>query len=134
MSVFKEPHTHSDNLNFEEQMKQLLLYRKIVKVEEIDDQTALITLDNGTKIKTVGNEGCSGCSSGWYYLQELNECDNVITNVECVIEEYGDELSEEKIYKIFVYAEDNKINLLSYKGGDNGYYGTGYDVYVEFVE
>ena len=133
MSVLKELHTHSDDLNFEEQMKQLLLYRKIVKVEEIDDQTALITLDNGTKIKTVGNEGCGGCGNGWYYLQELNECDNVITNVECVIEEDSDKYSEE-IYKIFVYAEDNKINLLSYKGGDNGYYGTGYDVYVEFVE
>ena len=133
MSVFKELHTHSDGLNFEEQMKQLLLYRKIVKVEEIDDQTALITLDNGTKIKTVGNDGCAGCGNGWYYLKELNNCDNVVTNVECVIEE-SDKYSEGEIYKIFVYAEDNKINLLSYEGRDNGYYGTGYDVYVEFVE
>ena len=133
MSNLKELHTHSDDLNFEEQMKQLLLYRKIVKVEEIDDQTALITLDNGTKINTVGNEGCGGCGNGWYYLKELNECDNVITNVECVIEQ-SERYYEDEIYKIFVYAEDNKINLLSYEGGDNGYYGTGYDVYVEFVE
>ena len=118
---------HSDDTFFEEQVKQLLFGRKIVQVEKQGDQDAILTLDNGVQLVTVGNEGCGGCGNGWYYLDELNTCDNAITKVECVVDtdEYG-----EDIYHIFVYTEDQKINSLQYSGGDNGYYGTGYDLYV----
>lgn len=121
---------HSDNYDFEEKMKELLLGRKVVKVEALDKQVAEITLDNGIVIETVGNEGCGGCSNGWYYLEELNDCNNVITNVECVVE--GDEYDD--VYHIYVFAEDKKINLIQYEGGDNGYYGTGYDVFVKGIK
>ena len=106
--------THSDDNNFENKMKELLLGRKVVRVEGLDDQNAEITLDNGIVIETVGNEGCGGCRNGWYYLKELNDCNNAITAVECVIDsdEYGDE-----IYHIYVFAEDKKINLVQYEGG-----------------
>lgn len=123
--------THSDDHNFEDKMKELLLGRKVVRVETLDDQNAEITLDNGIVIETVGNEGCGGCSNGWYYLEELNDCNNVITAVECVTDsgEYGDD-----VYHIYVFAEDKKINLVQYGGGDNGYYGTGYDVFVKGIK
>lgn len=122
---------HSDDYDFGEKMKELLLGRKVVKAEVIDDQVAELTLDNGVVIETVGNEGCGGCGNGWYYLEELNDCNNVITDVECVVEsnKYDDD-----VYHIYVFAEDKKINLIQYGGGDNGYYGTGYGVFIKGVK
>ena len=118
---------HSDDLNFNKTVKDLLLFHKITSVEQLNDQDGILTLDNGTRLIVKGNEGCDGCGNGWYYLDELNECDNAITNVECVCE--GSEY--EDIYHIFVFAENKKINCVQYSGGDNGYYGTGYDLFVE---
>lgn len=91
---------HSDDAKFEAKVKELLLYRKIVKIERHGDQDATLTLDNGTEITVEGNRGCGGCSNGWYYLDEINKCDNVITNVACTFEsdEYDD------IYRIIVFA------------------------------
>lgn len=118
---------HSDGKEFREEIKGLLLFRKIIKAESLDEQTAKLTLDNGVEIITVGNEGCGGCGNGWFYLDELNKCENAITNIEyCIDEDY-----EDVVYKLFVFAEDKKINCLQYSGYDNGYYGTGFDVYVK---
>jgi hypothetical protein len=73
-------------------------------------------------------------------LASLNGCDNIITNVE--VEDHSDsdyaecaacgktscyEHDNPGYYRIFVYAEDKKINLASFEGSDgNGYYGTGW--------
>ena len=120
--------THSDDAHFESEVKKLLLFRKIVKVEKYDDQTAILTLDNGVELVTVGNEGCGGCSNGWYFLDELNGCENAITKVECVVE--AGKCEDESTYNLYVYADNKKINCLQYSGGDNGYYGTGYILYA----
>lgn len=122
-----EFYAHLDDDDFEQKMRDLLLFHKVVKVEG-GDQNAELTLDNGVKLYTEGNLGCDGCGNGWYYLKALNNCDNVITNVEACID-YSDNSCRD-IYRLFVYAEDEKINLVQYEGGDNGYYGTGYKVYV----
>lgn len=128
MRYKKEKHiAQSDDNNFEEEVKTLLFGRKIVKAEAKDGQSAVLTLDNGVKLVAIGNEGCGGCDSGWYFVDELNTCDNAITRVECVVD-YGE--GGDSVYHIFVYAEDKKINCLQYSGYDNGYYGTGYDLYV----
>lgn len=119
---------HSDDAHFESEVKKLLLFRTIVKVEMQDSQTGVLTLDNGTKLLVQGNEGCGGCGNGWFYLDELNGCDNAITNVECVSTVEGD--YDDVVYRIFVFAEDKKIHCLQYSGYDNGYYGIGYDLYV----
>lgn len=119
---------HSDDSNFESEVKKLLLFHKIVKVEMQDSQTGMLTLDNGTKLIVEGNEGCGGCGNGWFYLDELNGCDNAITNVECVSTVEG--AYDDVVYHIFVFAEDKKIHCLQYSGYDNGYYGIGYDLYV----
>lgn len=117
---------HSDDKHFESDVKKLLLFRKIVKAEVVDDQTGILTLDDGTKLIVEGNEGCGGCGNGWFYLDELNGCDNAITNVECVCD--GD--YDDRVYHIFVFAEGKKIHCLQYSGYDNGYYGVGYDLFV----
>ncbi len=119
---------HSDDAHFEKEVKKLLLCRKIVKVEAMSDQVAVLTLDNGVELVAEGNEGCGGCSNGWYYLDELNCCENAITKVECV-EERG-KYEDDSVYHLYVYADNKKINCLQYSGGDNGYYGTGYNLYV----
>ena len=123
---------HSDDISkFEKEIKDLLLYHKIVKTEMVDEQTAKLTLDNGVEVITEGNEGCGGCGNGWFYLDELNKCDNVITNIEYCVE--GEDY-DESVYKLFVFAEDKKINCIQYSGYDNGYYGTGFDVYVRVAD
>lgn len=108
-----------------EEVTNLLVGRKVSKVS---DDTLL--LDDGTLLRLEGNEGCGGCSNGYYDLSELNEVDNIITAVEL---EYTDldKYGESGVYKIFVYADNTKINLATFEGGDgNGYYGTGYYIHV----
>lgn len=126
---------HSDDIDFEEEVKELLLYRKIVKVEQHSDQDAVLTLDNGTEIIVEGNRGCGGCGNGWYYLDELNDCDNVITDVRCIFEGYDyDKKRYDDVYRIIVFADNKEINCVQYSGNDNGYYGTGYELFVRMGE
>ena len=121
---------HSDDSHFESEVKQLLLFRKIVKTERLSDQIGVLTLDNGTELIVEGNEGCGGCSYGWFYLEELNNCDNAITNVKCDIKDTDDEVT----YHLFVFAENKQIECVRYEGCDNGYYGMGYDLYARIKE
>lgn len=115
---------HCEEADFQDFVNEQLLFHKVVKVREVDNQTAELVLDNGVILVAHGNEGCGGCGEGWYYLTALNTCDNAITKVELVEK-------NEAIYSIFVYAEDNRINLLTYEGCDNGYYGVGYTLQVK---
>jgi hypothetical protein len=112
----------------EKEIKKLLMGRK-VKV----DRDNLI-LDNGIILKVVANEGCGGCSNGWYSITKLNEVDNAITNVEFVCDGYVEDKEnyDNTSYKIFVFCEDTRIKLLQVDGSDgNGYYGTGYTIKVK---
>lgn len=110
----------------ENEIKDLLLYRRIVKAEN-----DTLYLDNGMELIVCGNIGCGGCASGNYSVTELNDCDNAITNVEfCRDEDVED--SDYTSYKIFVYAEDKRIKVLQVDGTDgNGWYGTGYSIIVK---
>lgn len=109
----------------ENEIKELLLYRKVVKVED-----STMTLDNGVELEVYPNKGCGGCNAGWYDVIELNTVDNAITDVEFICDELDD--YSEYSYKIFVYAEDKKFKLLQVDGDDgNGYYGTGYSIVVK---
>ena len=114
----------------EAEIKELLFGRKI---EKVDDNTLL--LDNGLELQVIANEGCGGCSSGWYALQELNGCDNAITNVELVCDEDTKDKDDSTSYKIFVFTEDKRIKVLQVDGDDgNGYYGTGYSIIVKIKD
>lgn len=107
-------------------IRDLLLGHSVAKIA--DDH---MELDDGTVVKIVPNEGCGGCTAGWYELTDLNECDNVITRVEFVQDGEGDGFDYETIYRVFVVAEDKRINLYAVTGDDgNGYYGTGYELLV----
>lgn len=111
-----------------EEIKNLLLYKKIVEVHITGEQTGTMKLDDGTVLEIVANEGCGGCGNGWYYLEELNKCENVITNVELVYDQKG----YDEVIQIFVYAEDTRIKTIEVSGDEgNGYYGRGFTIYVE---
>lgn len=117
----------------EKEIKELLIGHK-VKVIGKNGQTATLELDNGVRLEVEANEGCGGCSNGWYSINNLNNVDNAITNVEfeCTDINPTDENNyDDTSYKIFVFCEDTRINLLDVTGSDgNGYYGTGYTIKV----
>lgn len=108
------------------QIENLLIGRKLVKVSE-----DTLVLDDGRRLRFVGNEGGCSCGAGDYDLTELNGVDNVITKVEFV-DSPDDEYREEGgHYRIFVFADNQQINLATFEGSDgNGYYGTGYQIHV----
>ena len=112
-----------------DQIRDVLMGHKVTKVSN-----NTLVLDNGTELVVVPNEGGCACSAGDYEIEELKGVDNIITNVEFVQEgdyDYGEFTGS---YKIFVYADNQKINLLSVDGSDgNGYYGTGYWINVQEV-
>ncbi len=115
----------------EEEIKELLIGRK-VKVDEKNDR---LILDNGIILEIIANTGCGGCYSGWYSITKLNEVDNAITNVEFVCDSETESDDDDTSYKIFVFCEDTRINLLQVDGSDgNGYYGTGYEIIVKEVK
>lgn len=115
---------YCEDNDFKNFVREQLMFRKVIEVRQKDDQTAELVLDNGVVLVAEGNEGCGGCGNGWYYLTTLNTCDNAITNVEFVE-------SGEEVFSIFVYSADNRINLLTYEGCDNGYYGVGYTIHAK---
>lgn len=116
--------------NSEEEIKKILIGHSIKKVTQ-----NTLELDNGIQLRFEGNDGCS-CGSGEYCVTELNECLNVITNVEFTQDFISDDdFESRKSYKIFVYAENKKIKLLQCDGDDgNGWYGTGYHIKVNLKE
>ena len=144
-----EPGVQRLNEESREEITNLLMGRK---VEKVDDEHLL--LDDGTVIKAIGHDGGCACSAGCYDLSVLNGVDNIITRVEfdyCPtgdFEGWRDEptdaqsceygASEDKWeghYRIFVFADDQRINLMQVDGSDgNGYYGTGYELLVRMAD
>lgn len=121
----------------EARLRELLFGRKIVLAETVKPDAnnnyaeGVLVLDDGTALLVGGNEGCAGCPSGYYWLQDLNTVDNAITNV-VLDEHFTGKYEENGVYRIFVIAEDRNQHLVaSFEGSDgNGYYGTGYWISV----
>ncbi len=112
--------------NETQEITDLLMGRKVVNVDK-----DIATLDDGRKLRFVGNDGGCACSAGCYDLTDLNTVDNIITSVEFYDSPAADGEDGEGVYKIFVYADNARINLASFEGTDgNGYYGTGYAITV----
>lgn len=125
---------HSDK----EQIVDLFVGKSVKKIT--DDQ---LVLSDGTVLQIVPNEGGCSCGAGDYELTELNEVENIITNVElvessapcnstyCSDVEGSCYCETDQSYEIFVLAGDRRINLLRIDGNDgNGYYGTGFWIKV----
>ena len=112
-----------------DEVKKLLLYRKIVEARKIGSKTGELVLDNGTVLFVAANDPCAEhCDCGYWYLEALNTCDNVITNVDIVY----DTLDGDEDIQIFVFAEDTRIKAIEVSGDEgNGYYGRGFTITVD---
>ena len=116
------------NQNDKADIQALLIGRKVVKIGE-----DTLVLDSGLRLTFAGHEGGCSCSAGDYDLTELNGVDNIITAVDFDDSPAGDDYDEsaQGHYKIFVFADNQRINLATFSGSDgNGYYGTGYAITV----
>lgn len=126
----------------------LLIGRRIVKAEMREQKIpglsswsrsaeGTLTLDDGTVVYVRGNDGGCSCSSGCYPLEHLASVPNVITSVAFEDQPRGDDSRTgewEGYYSIFVYADDQRHLVARFEGTDgNGYYGTGYQLYVRPV-
>lgn len=137
--------------NDDEEITALLLGRRIVRAEMRDFREPAdgwerpdgqawggsvegrLTLDDGTVLLVIPNEGGCSCGAGDYHLTDLAACDNVITAVRVTAEPHPEHPDDEEAcsYRIYVYAEDTKINAVQVDGDDgNGYYGTGFELIV----
>lgn len=116
-----------------EGLSELLEGHRIVNAEltRQGDSEGFLLLDDGTMLELFGNEGCGGCSSGWYDLTHVAKVDNIITRVR-VVEDPDDEFGGGRgVYEIFVFTENEKVNVATFTGTDgNGYYGSGFSVRV----
>jgi hypothetical protein len=108
--------------NDDEALTALLVGHKVTKVA--DDK---LMLDDGTELTLAGNEGGCSCGAGDYELRELNGVDNIITKVELVCEPDADGRMAMGFYEIFVYADNQLINLARFEGSD----GNGFTVRVQ---
>jgi hypothetical protein len=136
-----------ENLTFTEEddseIAGLLIGRRIVYAEMHGDYSegtsryygtpeGLLVLDDGTKLYLTGNDGGCACSAGCYPLESVAKVDNVITRAGVYKSPRDDyDLDGEGVYQIFVFADNEKINVATFEGDDgNGYYGTGFQVTV----
>lgn len=112
----------------EDKIKSLFIGRKVVKAEDSE-----LTLDDGTLLQVIPNDGGCSCGAGDYYLDNLNKFDNVITDVEIKAIPYSDsEWESGYTYQLFVYSGGISTSVADIKGDDgNGYYGTGFEIYVK---
>ena len=107
---------------------QLLRGRYVTSVEG-----SVITLDDGTELYIYGNEGCGGCSSGWYWLEETFKQGTRKARIMSAYVAYGEDRTEDEparsVYTIFVMVDGNphQLPLATIRGDDgNDYYGTGF--------
>jgi hypothetical protein len=92
---------------------------------------SVLRLDDGTELEVIPHEGGCACSAGDYELKALNGIENIITRVELDNDDADPVDERDRSYRIFVYAGDQKVNLVQIDGDDgNGYYGTGYEIRV----
>lgn len=109
-----------------EELRALFVGKSVTKVGE-----DTLELSDGTRLRLGGNEGGCACSAGDYELTRLSGCENIITNVEVDARPASDYEDGEGIYRLFVYAANQQIELAAFEGDDgNGYYGTGFWVEV----
>ena len=110
-------------------LRKLLLYHKVVDAKVLSEYCGELILDNGMTLEVIPNNGCGGCSNGWYYLSDLAKCENVITDVSI---EYSQNEDHDEVIRVFVLTEDDRIKLIDVYGNEgNGYYGRGFCIYVK---
>ena len=117
-----------------EEYAKILRGRYITDIATDGEIAATITLDNDTTLELIGSCGCS-CGNGVTYIKHVFQRGGrnariMNARVEAT---QNDESYYETDYTIFVMIDGNpsQLPLATMQGYDeNGYYGTGFTIYV----
>jgi hypothetical protein len=121
----------SEMPEYENEARQYLVGHKIVEARKNTESslygqtTGEFVLDDGTVLAVQGNQGCGGCDEGWYNVEHIAATDNIITSVRSEIS------NDETVFRLYVITANEELLALEVEGTDNGYYGTGYEIYVK---
>lgn len=134
-----------------EALKEVLVGRSIVAVESTGQELTRVLsyrLDDGTVLKAHATDGGCACSNGCFTVEPgATPLKGTIMNVEVgeFEQNWGSTAGEGEAYepgsrsdgsaliRIFVYTElgGDRETLVESEGGDNGYYGWGFNLTVE---
>ena len=85
------------------------LYTQLIRGRYVTSiEGGIITLDDGTELHIYGNEGCGGCSSGWYWLEETFKQGTRKARIMSAYVAYGEDDTDEEapsVYTIFVMVD-----------------------------
>ena len=85
------------------------LYTRLLRgryVTSIND--GIITLDDGTELYIHGNDGCGGCESGWYWLENVYKQGSRRARIMSAYVAYGeDDEDAPSVYTLFVMVDGN---------------------------
>ena len=116
----------------EEKIKETLISKQITHIEQKDDFTVEVTLDDGVILTLAGNEGGCYCGNGDWIITELlsdsGKPSGRIMNawVDDQIradEEFGEITGP---ITVFIMVEGREYPLVEFDGFDNGWYGHGF--------
>lgn len=111
-----------------EQIAEVFVGRRIVAK---DDGSSVLTLDDGTTVKVVANEGGCACSAGDYVVEQLGTFDAIITSARVIETQTEEDYEDGRRYALTVYAGALLTEAAVVVGDDgNGYYGTGFTLEV----
>jgi hypothetical protein len=126
--------------NDEKALTALLVGRRIIETRHTkvrdrswrgDLDAIQFVLDDGQVLEVQEADGGCACSNGCWSVENPETAPtSVITRVE-VIDEKHDTYGESATLRMFVYIDQIKTELVRSEGGDNGYYGWGYNVVVK---
>ena len=118
------------NWDDENRAKNMLVGRKIVSIEKVDDYRADLVLDDGTKVAITGNMGRC-CSNGDVTIEKLyeGEVTGRIMGINVVDREI--EYRANRI-TLFIMVEGSDLSLVEFAGDEGwaSYYGYGFTVSV----
>ena len=116
----------------EEEIKETLIGKQITRIEQKDDFTVEVTLDDGVILTLAGNEGGCCCGNGdWAITELLSDSEKPSGRVmnAWVDDQIGadEELGEiSGPITVFIMVEGREYPLVEFDGYDNGWYGQGF--------
>lgn len=116
----------------EEKIKETLIGKQITRIEQKDDFTVEVTLDDGATLTLTGNEGGCGCGNGDWTVRELlsdsekpfGRVMNAWVDDQVRADEEFGEISGP--ITVFIMVEGREYPLVEFDGYDNGWYGHGF--------
>nr|DAN94548.1 MAG TPA: hypothetical protein [Caudoviricetes sp.] len=116
----------------EEKIKETLISKQITRIEQKDDFTVEVTLDDGVILTLTGNEGGCCCRNGdWTISELLSDSEKPSGRVmnAWVDDQIGADQEIGEIsgpITVFIMAEGREYPLVEFNGYDNGWYGHGF--------